>query len=176
MISKDLIPFTSPFTEAETDQFFLNLWHLLAKQAERYTMGDSTSVPVETAQELLASICFTLQFEMEVSGLSSRDLLGMNLYVVLKNGQAHLERKSKEVKALWEHIYALAESLDNSNLIESLALIGQFFKKYDYHFFAHQTPWDMGILLFGPDIEDRKGITYVEAYLNGLQKLVSSAF
>lgn len=34
-----------------------NLWFLLSKQIKRYTMGDSSSVPIEIAEELLKSIC-----------------------------------------------------------------------------------------------------------------------
>lgn len=135
-------------------------------------MGDSTSIPVEIAQELLASICFTLQFEMEISGFSIRDLLGMDLYVALKDGQARLEKKTKEVKSLWGRMYALVEPLGNKSAMESLDLIEQFFKRYDYYFFAHQTPWNMGIPLLGPDTREYKGIFYVEMYLNRLQKLV----
>lgn len=133
-------------------------------------MGDSTSIPVEIAQELLASICFTLQFEMERAGFSIRDLLEMDLYVALKDGQAHLEAKTKEVKSLWRRMYASAEPSGNKSVMESLDLIAQFFKRYDCYFFAHQTPWDMGIPLLGPDPGEHKGIFYVETYLHGLQK------
>lgn len=45
-------------------------------------MGDSTSVPTETAQELLASICYTLQFEMAHSDIAPRELLNKDLYVI----------------------------------------------------------------------------------------------
>lgn len=82
----ELLPFIQPFTGEETQRFLEKLWQLLAKQTERYTMGDSTSVPTETAQELLASICYTLQFEMAQSGFTPRDLLNSDLYAVLKDG------------------------------------------------------------------------------------------
>lgn len=45
-------------------------------------MGDSTSVPTETAQELLASICYTLQFEMAHPDIAPRELLNKDLYRV----------------------------------------------------------------------------------------------
>lgn len=135
-------------------------------------MGDSTSIPVETAQELLASICFTFQFEMDLSGLSIRDLLGMDFCAVLKDGQAHLEKKMKEVQSLWSHLYAFVEPSGNRRVMECLGLIEQFFKRYDFYFFAHQTPWDMGIPLLGPDAEAYKGIVYVEMYLKCIQKMV----
>ena len=135
-------------------------------------MGDSTSVPLETAQELLASICFTLQFEMEVSRLSSRDLLGKELNIVFKNGQAHLVEKVKEVNGLWERMHALTEERGNPGIIEMLNYIRIFLKKYDLYFFAHQTPWDMGLPLLWPAAEQLKGISYVEMYLKEIHKFI----
>ena len=41
------------------------LWTLLGKQTERYTMGDSTSVTVEVAKELLASLWYTITLAMD---------------------------------------------------------------------------------------------------------------
>ena len=42
----------------------LKLWELLGKVTERYTMGDSGSVPEEVVEELLRSICFLLKREL----------------------------------------------------------------------------------------------------------------
>lgn len=171
-MSTDLAPFIQPLTETEANRLLEKLWCLLAKRTERYTMGDSTSVPVETAQELLASICFTLQFEMEVSRLSPRDLLRKELNVVLGNGQAHLVEKVKEVNRLWERMYALAEEWGNPGIMEALNYIRIFLKKYDLYFFAHQTPWDMGLPLLWSTVEQRKGISYVETYLKEIHKFI----
>lgn len=173
-MSVDLVSLIQPLTETEANQLLEKLWCLLAKRTERYTMGDSTSVPVETAQELLASICFTLQFEMEVSRLSPRDLLERELNVVLGNGQAHLVEKVKEVNRLWEHMYALAEEWGNPGIMEALNYIRIFLKKYDLYFFAHQTPWDMGLPLLGSGEEHPKGISYVEMYLKEIHKFILS--
>lgn len=65
-------------------------------------MGDSTSVPTETAQELLASICYTLQFEMAHPDIAPRELLNKDLYTVLKDGRTHLAAKVVQMKRLWE--------------------------------------------------------------------------
>ena len=156
----ELMPFLQPLTEEETKRFLEKLWQLLAKQTERYTMGDSTSIPTETAQELLASICYTLQFEMAQSGLTPRELLKSDLYALLKDGQAHLIAKVAETKRLWE--YACIQGQADS---DTLKWIGCFFRRYDLYFFAHQTPWDMGYPLQLGAAERLKGISYVEAYL-----------
>lgn len=174
MTSTDLVSFIQPLTETEANQFLEKLVCLLAKHTERYTMGDSTSVPAETARELLASICFTLQFEMEISRLSPQDLLRKEFRVVLKNGQAHLSEKVKEVNRLWECLCALAETREHPGITEALNYIKLYLKKYDLYFFAHQTPWDMGLPLLGPSEELLKGISYVEKYLAELHKFLSA--
>ena len=52
---------------------------LLARQARNYTKGESDSVPVETAQALLDSICFTLGLDLEDPGERGRELLARDL-------------------------------------------------------------------------------------------------
>ena len=123
-------------------------------------MGDSTSVPTETAQELLASICYTLQFEMAHPDIAPRELLNKDLYTVLKDGRTHLAAKVVQMKRLWEAACSKGQAD-----ADTLRWIGCFFKKYDLYFFAHQTPWDMGYPLTPCVSEELKGISYVEAYL-----------
>lgn len=52
------------------------LLSLLARQTAHYTAGDSSSVPVETAERLLRSICFTLHIHPESDSGEYRALLG----------------------------------------------------------------------------------------------------
>ncbi|MFR1822428.1 MAG: DUF6179 domain-containing protein [Clostridium saudiense] len=49
----------------EKEMMQIKLCTLLGKVTERYTMGDSSSVPVEIAEELLKSITFLLNKEMK---------------------------------------------------------------------------------------------------------------
>lgn len=51
--------------EEDRELIKLKFWILLGKRIERYTMGDSSSVPVEIAEELLKSICFSLRRELD---------------------------------------------------------------------------------------------------------------
>lgn len=159
-MDRKLLSLMKPLTEAETQVFLTKLWQLLAWQTERYTMGDSTSVPMETAQELLTSICYTLQFEMTQSELTPQDLLQTDLYDILKDGQAHLTAKVAETKRLWEFACAYG-NCDT----DSLRWIESFLRRYDLYFFSHRTPWDMGYPLHPVASEHLMGITYVEAYL-----------
>ena len=56
--------------------------------------------------------------------------------------------------------------------MEALNYIRIFLKKYDLYFFAHQTPWDMGLPLLWSTVEQRKGISYVETYLKEIHKFI----
>lgn len=171
---ESLVSWAGPLTDAEKELFLEKLWRLLAEQTERYCMGDSTSVPVETAEELLASICYTLQFERKASRLRAQDLLEKDLGDILKSGQAHLREKLRQTQALWNTVRAQAEPLENADILEALDQLGLFFKKYDLYFFAHRTPWDLGIFLLGPAAGPERGVTYVEEYLKGISRWMST--
>ena len=49
-----------PWTAEESNALQSRLWMLLEKQIQRKTQGDSTSMRVEDAAELMESITFTL--------------------------------------------------------------------------------------------------------------------
>ncbi|MEG2597380.1 MAG: DUF6179 domain-containing protein, partial [Oscillospiraceae bacterium] len=51
---------TETMSEEQRGEFQSQLWILLAQRTERYTMGDSSSVPVEIAEELWKSICYCI--------------------------------------------------------------------------------------------------------------------
>ena len=68
----------------------LKRWELLVKVTERYTMGDSSSVPEEVVEELLRSICFLLK--RELGGLKTS-------VVLLENGDLE-----KILKFAWVNI------------------------------------------------------------------------
>ena len=51
-------------SEDDRNLIEIKIWKLLSDRIERYTMGDSTSVPIEIAEELLKSICFSLELEL----------------------------------------------------------------------------------------------------------------
>ncbi len=159
-----MIPAAQPLTEEERIRFLEKLWDLLARQTALYTMGESTSVPAETARELLHSICYTLQ----LLGHPATFLLEQDLNEALRSGQAYLAEKVKETKQLWAKAYAAAQDRGKREVIEDLVWMKPFFKEYDVYFFAHRTPWDMGLPMPEVEGERQKGIRCVECYLNRL--------
>lgn len=161
----ELFPAARPMNEREQLLFLEKLWELLARQAELYTMGESTSVPTDTARELLASIAYTLRFEEERFGLGGKNLAEVDLQTILKRGQAHLLETVNVAKLLWVRAYAAARERGDRETMEDLAWIKPFFKEYDVYYFAHRTPWDMGLPMPGCGDKSEKGISCVERWL-----------
>ena len=138
----------------------IKLCELLKKQVLRYTMGDSTSVPKETAQELLRSLCFTLQvadagFPRDFSDLDILYLSGVKI----------IEDRIKEGKKLWKAACLSTPMTGNLALRDTLANIGSFWKQYDCRFFAHEIPCTIDYPLCHPVPESLLGIDYINEYL-----------
>ncbi|MGN0979743.1 MAG: DUF6179 domain-containing protein [Candidatus Avoscillospira sp.] len=160
----ELIP-SNLFSEADTQLLMSRLWSLLAKQTERYTMGESTSVTVETAQELLASLWHTLTVAMDETNTPYTRLLTDDLLPVVKRGQTILQDKLARTKRLWEAVCQTAPEIQNFYYMDTLRGIGGFFQHYDLHFFAHQKPPRIDYPLLTPVSETLQGLAYTEQYL-----------
>lgn len=157
---------SDPISRVNSNAFNAELLRLLAARTERYTMGESSSVPVEKAGELLNSIYYTLEHACEAQGL--------NLYLLPENvklpelllaGQAEIEKRIAEGKKLLDQALALLDMVDDTVFHETILEIEQFFKRYDIQFFAHDIPCAIDYLLDKPISEDLQGIDYVNAYL-----------
>lgn len=71
----------------ETRTFAARLAALLAWQTEKYTKGESSSVTVETAQELLASLRYTLAIAAEEMHIPWERLLTEELPPLIRRGR-----------------------------------------------------------------------------------------
>ncbi len=145
------------------------LLRLLAMRTERYTMGESSSVTVETAQALLESIRYTLALGCEAQGSTLAALPSdAPLPELLAVGLAEAERRVKKGQGLLTRAKGLLSTIDDAALQETLAEIGQFFRRYDLWFFAHDIPCAIDYILDTPISEHLQGIDYVNAYLQAL--------
>ena len=61
-----------------------NLLELLLAQAQRYTQGESTSLPRETMDELLASLCYTLGIDPKIITRASGVKSGSKLLQIIR--------------------------------------------------------------------------------------------
>lgn len=154
-------------SDGERTVLQVKLWQLLARRTDRYVTGDSSSVPLETAQELLASICFTLDGYLQEEGKSRPLLVDADLDELFLEGVKKIEAKIAAGKKLWRAacLSAPVPPIENISLQDTLRGVGAFFKRYDYLFLAHQIPCDLDYQLCRPVPDAYLGISYINEYL-----------
>jgi hypothetical protein len=159
----------------DLDALKIKLWRLLGQRVERHTMGDSSSVPVETAEELFKSICFTIGLQMKASGKSAVLLLKTaDMQELLRAGWAEIESQIEIGKKLLQKVKDSTPQIENISYRDTLTGIESFFKKYDYLLFAHEIPCDIDYQLCHPVPDELQGIEYINEYLRHL--LIESQF
>ncbi|WP_297632615.1 DUF6179 domain-containing protein [uncultured Clostridium sp.] len=143
----------------------IRLWELLGKRIERYTMGDSSSVPVEIGEELFKSICFSLKREIK----DFRKILVIDdLEEELKKSWKGFERDIEEGKKLLQNVIQEDLGVENQSYEDTLIEIALGFKKYDYKFLAQEIECSIDYQLANPISEELLGIEYIKKYLGSL--------
>ena len=157
------------FSEEEQLQFIKKIWDLLKAQAERYNGFDSTSMTVEKAQDLLESIIYSLSLVISTSGLSAEDVLQQDFSVMLGQARKLIENNWKNLNEEWARICIDAPEINNIYYVSTLKSIGNFFKKYDFYYAAHQIPCSIDYPLVKAVPDNLKGISYIENYLASIK-------
>jgi len=91
---------TEILTEEDAMILLEKFFNLLAYQTERYTTGDSSSIPIEMAEELLKSICFTIAFLTKTNPNPVCLLLQGSFNVLLHDGWERIKAEMKRGKEL----------------------------------------------------------------------------
>ena len=152
-------------TPEEETHLHARLWSLLAAQAKRKTQGDSSSLRIEDAQELLQSIQYTLSVHLQAQAFPVRKLLTENLFPIFQAAQKTLFAQVETTHRLYLAALSQVKTFDNRSLADTLAGIGQFFKLYDYRLYAHEIPADIDYQLCQPVPETYLGVSYIHEYL-----------
>ena len=152
-------------TEEDEINIQAKLWQLLARRTELYTMGEHSSVRIETAQELLQSISFCLDVYLKQSGNTKKLLSTADLEELFNLGQKALEEQLNLGKRLYSKACLTAPEIENISYKDTLRSISGFFKQYDYRFFAHLIPCDIDYQLCHAVKESLQGVEYINQYL-----------
>ena len=156
----------SPVLSGEDAQSLaLRLVDLLAWQTRKYTKGESTSVTVETAQELLSSLRYTLAVVTEGTGMLYKQLLTEELPPLIRQGQAMLQARLEQTKRLYAAVCQTAPDIRNGYYADTLRGIDDYFKCYDLYFFAHLKPPCIDYPLLIAADESLQGLDFTEQYL-----------
>lgn len=135
------------------------LYALLARRVGLYTGLDHSSVPTALAEELFASAAFTLE---QGAGAPGR------LDEQFEAGLAATRHKLEYGKKLWQAVRDGLPQIENASLRSTVKSMGNFWRRYDYRFFAHQIPCDMDYQLCRPVADTLRGVDYVNTYLERL--------
>lgn len=155
-------------TPAEQEALQARLWQLWEKQFTRKTQGDHSSLRVETAQELMESILFTLRFYLQAQGLSVRLLLTQPAEPLFAAAQQALLQAVADTQELYLRACATVRPFQSRTLAESLRGIAPFFRLYDARLAAHSIPADIDYPLCEPVPDTPAGVCYIRSYLNRL--------
>ncbi len=158
----------SLLSSEEIDNLQCALYALLAKQTQRYTMGDSSSIPVETAQRLLHSVCFCIGMELRGSGgiqRAARRLTASGIPSLFEKGRARIKDLRKKGADMLAQLKNTAFSTSNRAFRDTVFhALPDFFARYDPDFFAHEIPCSIDYPLFYP-VEELEGIQYINEYI-----------
>ena len=162
------LPAEAGLTKAEESTLHGRLFPLLAAQMQKKTQGDSASMRVEEAAELMDSIQFTLRCQLAAEGLPLRALLAADLPALFAAGQHTVLGLLAQAKQLYEAACASVQAFGNRSLADTLRGIGGFFARYDARLYAHQIPADIDYQLCLPVPDALCGVLWVAEYLRRL--------
>ena len=144
-------------------QFPPEEWHrLLARQAALYTNLQSSSVPVETAAELMESMLFCVRTAWEAGFRPDSD---RPLADWLLAGQRILAQRHHAGLRLQKAALSACLPLDNAVYREVLAETRRFFTWYDIRFLAHQIPCMIDYPPCLPVDDGLRGVDYINEFL-----------
>ncbi|MCI6634059.1 MAG: DUF6179 domain-containing protein [Clostridiales bacterium] len=142
------------------------LYSLLSAQCKSFTGGQSSSLSVETVEALLSSICFSLSCFANKYGQNA--LLKIPPEKALEGARDILKKRIQLCKTLYLTLLRLPFQPDNVSYRDTVNGMENFFKKYDYYFFADQVPCDIDYQLCLQVNENLWGVEYLTEYIKRL--------
>jgi hypothetical protein len=141
---------------------------LLKTQLKYYTKDESSSVMVETAENLLEGVDYTLGFYLKTFNsieLIIDELKNNSLSKMLETGRDLIKVTIEESKKLLEYIINNKLKINNYSYNDTINDgIPPFFKEYDYFFTPHVGSGSIDYQLY-MDNWNYKGIEYIRNYL-----------
>lgn len=156
------------YTPEEIQRIQTKLWRLLEKQTRRYTLEESTSVRVETAQELLQSLLYCLRLALQGKPDRRNLLLHGDYEALIRSGLELVQRETQRGLIRYQYSCSHPPAVTNRAYRDTMGDILHFFRSYHPQFFAHLVDCSIDYQLFLPVSERLLGISYLNAYLSRL--------
>ena len=143
---------------------------VVAKLAEKYTGGMSTSVTYEKAQELMEAVLYCIrEYEQEQSmGLAIVPEGGLPAEEIYQKGYELVVRKVKKMRAFYNRLLKRFRSYgcrNYANVVEKG--LPEFFRRYDPRFAPQKTIRTLDYPMLLP-VDGLTGIDAIEQYLSYL--------
>jgi len=158
--------------ESDLENIHMQCISLLAYKSERYNMGESSSIKVETAENIMKSIFYTIGLYLK--SLPDPDhavveLKSGKISEIYETGRELIYNRFREAESNYKMVRRnKIETLNHSyNLTLSISGIGLFFKSYNIEYEAHDIPASIDYQLCHP-VNDLAGIEYIQKYLENL--------
>lgn len=158
-------------SDTELERLQADCLALLAQKSERYTAGGSSSIPVERAQALLASILFTLGVALKTypnpeDALSALQADGIEATYIQGRQQIDTLLKRAKIRhaALVERLFPTENDFYASTLV---AGIQGFFKLYNPEYAAQEIHITADYPVYNP-MDRLLGIEFIAQYLEQL--------
>lgn len=165
----------SPLSPEEQQRMMGQMYVLTAKQVKSYHqhhhMGDNSSIPVELAQALMASMEYTIDL---AGGLAA----GRDVEAALKIGQRILEEKAGKAQKQLALVCATAPAWQTECRWEALQALRRYLAAYDPLHLAHLGPDDLFYPIPISVPETLRGIDLAAFYINilWLENQIMAAF
>ena len=142
------------------------VYALLEDRVRRYTMGDSTSVPVETARRLLEGILYCLDLNRR---LPTEDVPATaSLKERWRAGVKAAKKTAQRAKLLYLQAQRNPPPLVNTAYSDTMESLPAFFAGYDPDFFPQEIPCSFDYPLCQPVSDSLVGAEYMQDYLRRL--------
>jgi hypothetical protein len=127
-------------------------------------MGDSTSVPIETATRLLEGILYCAHINRNSTAQGLPD--SAPLLERWQSGVRRVKRLTKRAKLLLLEAQRMQPPVTNTAFCDTLAALPAFFRGYSADFFAHEIPCSIDYPLCHPVAETNLGVEFYLDYLH----------
>lgn len=153
----------NPLSPEQQQKIMGQMYGLMGKQVQSYHkhrhMGSNSSVPIELAQELMASIEYTINL---IGGVYAYN----NVKEALRLGQELLESKLSKAKSMLELVRGTAPQWQTECRWEALRYLQHYLEHYDHLHLAHRGPDDLFYPILISPPEGIQGIDRCLFYLN----------
>lgn len=154
--------------EEDLKQIKLGCFSLLAQTTDRYTKGNSSSIPMEVAQNLMQSDFFTVGVQLKSYQTPDDAVAALKkipLTELYSNGRKLISIKLRATHQYYRCVLSSMLDTDNDAYNETLTKgITSFFKQYDQAYLAHEILISVDYPLFN-EVTDLAGIEFIQKYL-----------